>query len=335
MANQFYKRFAAEGTGMLLVAVVFAATVRILFYLSHMDETAIFALEEKGCLWNATSFLFANPLISILSNVLCIAIVATLISQANAKHLFIRLPSVLPSAFVILLFSCHPSFLVMRAEYVSLIFITLALNQIFNAYQSIRKSISAFNVYIFIILGSLFVPELLFYIPIAWIGLIIVQSFDIKAFLASFVTFVFIYFPVFSYYFFTDNIQAFYSLFTPLTQVWNEITILDFSYINYIILAVGALLLVIISVHYSMNSYKDKIRIRIFFSSVITLAILSTILYIATNTGMSTMPLYTLLLSASLIVAHFFALNASQPFRIYFIISLLEYIAAAIYFFLK
>jgi len=325
MASHAYKRLVAEGKGVLIFAFIFAIITRLAFYVSHMNDIDIYMPIKGGYLWDSVAFLFSSPLVSLTASTVFTLFIALLLSKINTKHLFIRQPSVLPSAFVLLLFNCHPSFLIMRAEYIGLLFLLFAVDQLFGAYQSNKKQHSALNVYVAIMVGSLFSPGMMLFIPFAWIGLGIMKSFNIKVFLVSLLCIVFTYFPFFSYYYFTENISQFYSPLISLMQTWDNLVLHSFNYLDYAFLFTGLLSLGILFFQYYINSYKDKIRTRMFFLSIFSMTIFGIILYLTGGIFASTMALFATLLGASQLYGHFFALNTNLSFKLYFILYLVGY----------
>lgn len=322
---RFYKNNIAEGKGILVFSIVLAAVLRLVFYLS-IDNLVLPV--SDGYLWKPLMPLFENPLISLIGSSVVVAGMAVLAAYINTVHVLIRRRSVLPPAFIILFFSCHPAFIVMSPAFLAVLFILYVIFIMFAIYNTGEKSVAAFRVAFMLSLGSMFAPILLIYIPLSWVALAIMRSFNFKSIFASLIGFFIIYFPAFSFYLFTDSLATFYKPFLSVLQV-DDFPFLEFNNILWGVLAFFVIVLGIIIGNNYINSYKDKIKIRAYLSllSFTTATALLLFLFLNISPGVN---LYISMGAGALLMAHFFALIESKGGTILFYIFMILYFMVCI-----
>ncbi len=318
-----YKKHIAEGKGILIFSILFATIIRIIYFLYF---NPVESGSGNGYLWQILYPLFGNPLISLVSSSLCIAILAVLTTHINTEHAFIRRRSILPPSIIILLFSCHPSFIIMSPAYIGALIFLFIISILFASYNQEIKQIPTFKVSFLLALASLFEPVLLIYLPTLWIALGIMRCFNTKSFLASIVGVFIVYFPTYSYFLFTDNINSFLAPFTSIE--FDQLGFLETlaTNIHYWIILVFALvlLIIIISSNY-INRHLDKIKNRA-YSSLLNFITVSAILILIFLNISPKMSLFIVLSTGSLSLAHFFALVEHKGGVILFYISVIFYI---------
>ncbi|MFV0420438.1 MAG: hypothetical protein ACK5KT_17150 [Dysgonomonas sp.] len=319
---RFYKKNIAEGGGILIYSILFAITIRII-YLINFDTIEI--TQSGGYLWDPISFLFSDIYISLATSSIITAALALLAAHINTKHLLIRHKSLLPTSVIVLLFSCHPSFIVMSAEYISALLFLTIINMLFTAYHSEQRQNASFKTNFVLACACLFTPISVIYFPILWISLATMRCLSVKSFMTSLVGIFIVFFPVFSFYLFTDKLDV---LLYPFTSIDIE-QISNFRFFSYnifqwIILGFAILLLVIVIIDGYLNRHKDKIRVRAYINLLQIVAMFSFLAFIFLNIGSST-HLYTILVIGSLLIAHFFALAEKKITVLLFYLSLIFY----------
>jgi len=319
-----YKKHIAEGKNILFYSIAFAILMRVIYYLNFDLSIEVVS---NGYLWKPLSLLFSNPLVSLIANSVFTAGLALLAENINTKHVFIRRRTWLPSAFILLLFSCHPSFVVMSPGYTCALFFLSIISILFASYNSEMKQIPAFKVSFMIALGSLFSPVLLAYLPIIWIALAIMRSFSFKSLLVSLLAVFIIYFPAFSFYLFSSNLEGFIAPFVSigLSDPAN-FTFLQFNIGHWIILGFSIILLSIILSDDYINRHKDKIKIRAYLSMLGLIAISAILLYLFFNVDTQT-DLFIAITTGVGLTSHFFALAERKTTVFFFYFSIIFYLA--------
>jgi hypothetical protein len=322
---QFYKNNIAEGKGILIFSIVVAIIVRLIFYFSTGN---IPLPVSEGYLWQPLIPLFGNPLVFLTGSGVMVVILALLVGHINTTHVLIRMRTMLPPAIIILLFSCHPIFMQMSSGYISALCLLVVINILFGAYNANEKPVGAFRVAFVLSLGSLFAPVMLVYIPLSWVALAIMRCFNFKSFFAAILGILIIYFPTFSFYIFSDHLTLFLKPYLS-TQNLNILPVLQFDYILWGGLSFFIILLGWIIGSNYINSYKDKIRVRAYLSSLSIITVTAILFFLFLNIDPET-NLYIVAGTASLLLSHFFALVDKKSGAILFYIFILFLLAVGI-----
>ena len=330
---RFYKNHIAEGKGILIFSIVLAIFLRIIFTIFSDTPDAVNL--SGGYLWQYFQPFVQNSLYSFIGSSILVALMAISVAHINTDFVLIRRRTLLPPAVIILLFSCHPSFIWISPAYLGVLFMLLIISVLFDSYNEAAKAIIAFKVTFILALGSLFTPILLIYIPLLWVALMIMRCFNAKSLLASLLGLFIIYFPTFSFYLFVDKLDEFI---TPIISSWNidilkNLPALSLSAVVWSILIVMILLISLIIGDNYINRHKDKIRIRACLSllSLITIVALLLSLFLNIAPGVN---LYISIGVGSMLLSHYFALVETKGIAILFYIYIAFYIAVCVLSFL-
>jgi hypothetical protein len=328
-----YKKNVAEGNGMLIFSIVFVIIIRLVYFL-YFDFTHR-SNPVNGYLWKPLSSIFSDSLISLLCSSLVAVSMAVLATHINTTYLFIRRKTILLPAVIVLLFSCHPQFMLMSAEYISTMLFLVIIFILFSAYNSPGKQMFSFKASFILALGSLFTPALLVYLPVLWLALAIMRCFNFKSLLASLLGVFILYFPAFSYYFLTDSLDIFLVPFTSVNV--QQLTDFPFYQLNiggWIILGFSTILLSILVSDNYIDRHKDKIRTRAYLSLLSFIAVLSILAYLFLDIDF-VVYLFIALLTGAFLLSHFFALVEKRGGVILFYFSMIFYILVCIFPFLS
>lgn len=325
MILRSYKKNIAEGLGFVIFSIVFGVIVRAIYFFTFSNTSIHSENTLNGYLWEPIAPLFANPFVSLLSAVASLAVIILILAHINTKYVLIRHKTSLHLAFCILLFSSLPDMVFMNVGYISVIFILIAISRMFGSYSVVKKSKSALEVGFILALGSLFAPGLLMFLPVFWIGLGMMRSFNFRAFLASLFSILCVYFPVYAYFLLANRTDMFlYPFMSGNDQMLSQLPISHFQFVDWLILGFTVFLLVVIFIYNYMTNYKDKIRIRALISSLNVIVLYSLIIFLLVNVNVAS-NLYILLAVFTLLLAHFFVLAQEKWIVYLFYLSLLMY----------
>lgn len=214
-------------------------------------------------LWAAASTQWQEAI-----SLLACAITSYLLIEINTAFALIRTRTTLHVSFyVVLATACiflHPLQPVTFAP----IFFLIAIFRLFASYESPQAAGNIFHSFFFIGLGSLLFPQLLYFLPLFYAGMISFRSLSLKSFFAGIIGATTPYWFLFGYAFYCDKPELFYR---PLREA------VCFQPVSYALLGpeqlvsagVITLISLIISVYYFNISYLDKVRTRIFLSFLI------------------------------------------------------------------
>lgn len=309
-----YQKYIAEGKLPIYFAILASIGLRILFYLYTDNEVSVCDFGD-GFLWVLISSFFENNLlISYLSSFVFAVGISLLASFLNKKYTLIRKRSHLLFAITLLLLSSVPQFAIMNPQLIGGLFFLLAIDKVYASYQSQTSPRMAFDFGFYFAIASLFTPDILLFLPLFWVGLSVMRSFNIKAILSSLLGLVLIYWIVLFYFLSIDNLEGFYRPFL-ISVVWEHIPIMGYSFIEWGTLIFSTILMSIVVFNYYCDNYKDKMRVRANITFVVIVLLYSLLIYFLVPLTSDTCLLISLV-SGSLVVAHFFAL-ANKRWQVY------------------
>lgn len=323
MINRFYKRHIAEGKDILIFAIIFAITIRIVYLVAGIisyNDT-----DEYSYIWNQLSPLVSNPTLSFLLGFICLIIISWFSGLTSTQFVFIRKKTTLISAIPLLLFSSAPLFFTIKAEYFGAMAILLAIYCLFKSYDDKKPQIAAFNIGTLIAISSLFSLSSIIYLPIFWIGMSMMNSLNLKGIISSILAIVSIYIISFSIYFITGQSEEFLE---PFINIANsslaDFPIKSFGLFDYIKFALVSILLLTIAIRSVTTQFKDKIKVRAYTSFFITITAFSFLVYSFLNLHPQ-LNLYIGFCTGSFLIAHFFALNEERwvPWLFYTLLAIL------------
>lgn len=193
----------------------------------------------------------------------------------------------------------------------------LSIFFLFASYQHPNGAFALFDSFTLLGIGSLAFPQLVYFVPILWIGAFMFQSLTIKSFFASILGWSLPYWFFFGYAFFTNQIELFYRPFleivnfhTPqlgLLQSW-EIATLSFCLILYIVSVI----------YVFTTSYSDKIRTRMYLRFLILIC-LCLFAFILLQPAHCIDLISLLFVFVSILIGHMFALSNTKASNLFFI----------------
>lgn len=322
---KFYNRNIKGGRVLGVIALLVFFAIRLFFI--FFDQNLLSLDIGGGILWGQLKSLIPSVDISILLSGVCGILIALTIAWINNKYAIIRVRTLLPSAFVLLLLSIDPHFVVMSPHYIAAIFFMLSVDALFASYQDEKGQRWGIDVGIYLSLASLFVTEYLLLIPLFVIGFSMMRSLSFKMFFALLLPLILVYFLVYSICFSLGSLDLFYAQF-DFELLDNIYVLSSSSSISTHLLAVfGILFLVVLAIDNRLNNYKDKTRVRdcVAFAHL-TLMFLFIVYCLSPIQAISMSVLIPLLITMAFVLARFWE-TATDSWKIYsFFVMLLLYI---------
>ena len=251
----------------------------------------------------------------------CFVLSVLLVMRINSKNLLIRIYSRSVSVAFIFL-SCAAVFLFpsWTGGLVQLCCIA-ALMLLFDSYQDQAAVGKAYYTFLLLGISSMLDANIIFYLPLLWIMMkIIVYALSWRTFFASLLGLATPYWFLCGWLMWQKGGD-----FNAIISLLDVQYLLQFPFgfgsvpLSYqLFIAFTTLLMVIGSVHFIHNSFRDKIRVRQIFYGFITLGILSLVLLFLQPLDDLAMRIF--ILAASPLIAHYWALTNSRISNIIFII---------------
>ena len=270
-------------------------------------------------LWGST-FQEWNELISLGVTI----IIGYVFIETNTTFNLIRTRTSMPVCLYWLiataLFFLHPF---EWTNLVPLVFI-LATYQLFHSYESVSSSPFIFHSFLFIGLGSIAFPQLLYMVPMLWGSMIPFRAISIKSFFASIIGLITPYWFIFGYALYFNEMHI---LLTPLREAAHLYPI-DYSHLTLPEIASWGfitLLLIVSGFHYWQISYMDKTRTRIYHSYLAIAGFWATLLSILQPVHWCEW-LSIQLICTAFLCGHLFSLTRNRFSGIFFIVTFVLYI---------
>lgn len=314
-AHRFQNRITA-GRFTLPAAIVISVACWILtaFLLPDKEVQA-----DDYPLWEIFSRYWAQGWVSGIISFILYGVIGYFLIELNNTFAIIRMRASVQTAIYLLLIAVCPALHVLYAGEVAAATFLVALFFLFKSYQQMRPMGSLFHTFAFIGLGSLLFPQLMFFIPIFWIGARNFQSLNVKSFFASLIGWSVPYWFLLGHAYFHGQMELFYHPFRELItfapvrfdfQLW-ELATLGYLFVLFLVS----------SIHCVAAGYEDKIRTRSYLHFLIFLNF-CIFLYIGLQPapGMHLLPV--LFIGISILAGHLFVLTGSRSSNLFFIFAL-------------
>ena len=223
------------------------------------------------------------------------------------------------TAIYFLLVSVCPAMHILYAGDLVAVTFLIALYFLFRSYQQAKPASYLFHAFVFMGMGSLFFPQLMFFVPVFWIGAYSFQSLHPKSFFASLIGWSVPYWFLLGYTYLSGHMELFYQPFLELVNFRS----IRFGFRPWELATIGYILLLYIvsSSHCLIAGYEDKIRTRSYLHFLIFLNF-CIFVYIGLQPALYPHLFSLLLIGTSILIGHLFVLTNSRSSNLFFIIML-------------
>lgn len=232
--------------------------------------------------------------------------------ELNNQHSLIRTYSrMLSCSYLVLSVAVLPLFVHVEACIVQLCF-ALTYLFMFRAYQDKSAISSVFNAFFLIGVASIWFVQILFLIPI-WLIILrfYVMGMGWRTFWASLLAIITPYWFVGGYYVYLHDVGTLIHHFSSITDFAPLFDFQSISLLNLLALCFISALGIIGMLHFLLNSSKDKIRIRLFFSSFMLMMTATIVFIILQPTHLPNL-LSILIVSVSPLIGHYITFTSSR-----------------------
>lgn len=254
----------------------------------------------------------------------CFVVSAWMMMMINKENLLIRIYSRLVSSAYLVL-TCAAVFLfASRSCAIMQMGAAISLYLLWHCYQD-REAVGwTFYTFLSLGIGSILQSQVLYYLPIFWIIMAwFTYSLSWRTFFASLLGLLTPYWFCLPYYALKGE-NCIETLSSHLSTIFDITPFMDYSTLNItkiVYLGFLVLLMIIGSSHFITTSYRDTIRVRQIYYSLIMIAAFSLFLVVI-QPHCYDMVIHVFILAVSPMIAHFFALTHSRFTNILFIITL-------------
>jgi len=202
---------------------------------------------------------------------------------------------------------------------------------LFQTYQDKRAMGMIFYAYAMLGIGSIFWVQLLWLVPVFWILMATnILAFSGRTFFASILGLVLPYWFLSGYYFLTGQIAMLGAHFADILNVGPLFALKLLDLHHFVTIGFVFLLGILGIVHFLRNSYKDKIRIRMYYEAfiVVELVLMAAIIVFPKMAD----PIMALLITTTApLIGHFLALTHTKLTNITFFVILVIVAALTLY----
>lgn len=265
---------------------------------------------------------------SFLLSLLAITVSAyTLIVMNNSFALIRKRASVQTSNYILLISVCP---LLLHHHYDNLAALSLlyALLFLFRSYQQKEGAGNLFHAFTFLGIGSLFLPPLIGFLPLFWLGSYQFLSLSPRSFFASLLGFALPFWFVLGHLIWHDQLpllSGYVAQWIPFQSSLNILQSWQIATLCYLLL-----LFLVSAIHCLITGFDDKLRTRAFLQYLITLTLclfLAVLLYPQEATGWMTL----ICIPVSILSGHLFVLTHSRSSNLFFIFSAILWLALYFY----
>ncbi|MEG1580288.1 MAG: hypothetical protein RR386_03395 [Bacteroidaceae bacterium] len=256
-------------------------------------------------------------------------VAAYIIVELNNTNTLIRIRSRLTSSTFICLMASATMLHAFTLDNLLVICVLLTYYLLFSSYQKAHAEGCIFHAFIFVGLGSLLLPQLLYFVPFYYLAMIIqLRSFTLRTFLASLLGILLPYVFYMSYLIYYSHLEEILIPFAKLTHV-ESIRLPTDPYQVPLLSFVGVLSLISI-INFWRTKFNDKIRTRmLFYILIIQEFLIAALILLQPQSFKAIMPV--LIMNSSPIIAHYFALSNTIICKIIFFLTLIGLILLTIY----
>ena len=182
MRNQRFQNRVTAGRFTLPAAILISVTCWILSAILlpdleiRKDDYPLWDLFRDSCIPAWGTRLFSFILYSVIGYFLI---------GLNNAFAIIRMRASVQTAIYFLLVSVCPAMHILYAGDLVAVTFLIALYFLFRSYQQAKPASYLFHAFVFMGMGSLLFPQLMFFVPVFWIGAYSFQSLHPKSFFAS------------------------------------------------------------------------------------------------------------------------------------------------------
>jgi hypothetical protein len=246
--------------------------------------------------------LFDNKQIAYLSCLIIMIVVAFVIQRISDMEALIRKHTRLPFMLFLLLVSANAGLLSLREVAIVLLCLIFVIYNLFASYRSSDATGKHFNAGVLTGFAGLFMPPVLWFIPLLWVGMYQLHSLNFRSFMASFIGVCIVYWIVTACCLLRHDFSMMTSLYYGLT----DFKILSTEVFQYhrIGSAVVMVILVAAFFHIKTDKFGNSVRVRQMLSFLINMSVWSFILLLLYGGDSDSFPA-VIYLPSSILITYF------------------------------
>lgn len=312
--NRNFTTYFIESRFISVIIAIVVVLVRFLMFTKRGLPTT--PINDANFIWNTIEpWLQKYPMASFVASTLALFIISFLISEINNRFGIVRTRTSMPFYIPFIIFSVHPMFLRLTPDLPALILVLWSMFPLLATYQSHNTHKYTFQFSALLAMASVFQIYAIILVPLWIIGLKALSEIKFRSLLAAIFGISVVYWIVFAFYVFADNIQGFIAPMIELGQIYDFTRLPDFSVPQWGF--IGSILFFVI--YFISVDNRQIIRERSFTKKILYLSmsviIVSLLLHIL-FLGHTVFWMYVALAFLSIIIAHYYT-NVTSSMVIY------------------
>jgi hypothetical protein len=247
------------------------AVCLLCWFLSYADSAAFPSVREQatnGPLWPFAERLITNRTVACLVVLFILLFVAYMMQRISAMEMLIRVRTRLPFMLIMLLISTNRTLPTVGEGIVLLCFI-VAVCELFRTYQSPEQRGCFFNTGVLIGVGGLFMPPVLSFLPLLWIGMYQFRSLNFRGLMASLTGTLIVYWFALGWCVWKHD----FSIFQSLYNGWTDIQPMTLDVYDQAGPFVTFIIFVAAFLHNKIDVFNNSVRVRRMHSFLLNMAV--------------------------------------------------------------
>jgi len=259
-----------------LPSVLLTFSVCLLCWISGYIYSVGFPITDDNSilpLWGMLCNILSNKIVVYVAGLLLLILSAFVMQRISDIEMLIRERTRLPFMLIVILVSTNAGLIPVKEVSVVMICLVFVIHELFRSYQLPEAAGSFFNAGLLIGIASMFMPQVLWFIPLLWTGMYQFRSLSYKSFMASLVGVLIIYWFLLAWCVWKHDFSMFSSLFSSLAEI--ELFsnyILQYYQIGF---AGVVLLFILASFHIKMDAFNNSVRVRQMLSFLLNMSVWS------------------------------------------------------------
>lgn len=298
------RRMALSSLPNIILTILVCLTCWLVSYQYSTDNPVNGGLEAMP-LWESICRILPTKWLIYIVGLFLICLLSFLIQRINYTFVVVRGKRLLPFLFFLLFVSTNPELLPVRPASVALFFLVGALYELFRSYQKPEATGRAFNISVYLSLGSLLWPHLIWMIPLFWFGMYKLRSLTARSLLTSLLGALTTFGFVLAWCFWQNDYTVFTILLRQLTNI-NFVLIKNPLQIEWLSSLCVISLMIITYVYILLHEFENIIRTRQYLSFLVVFGFYSLVLLGLYQQDSANM-LCLFYVPASMLISYFFS----------------------------
>lgn len=263
-------------------------------------------------LWSILCEFLSSKIVVYIAGLLLLLLSAFIMQRVSDMEMLIRERTRLPFLLFVLLTSTNVGVIPLKEVTVVLLCLVFMVYELFKSYQQPEATGTLFNAGVLIGFASLFMPQILWFVPLLWIGMYQFRSLSLKSTMASLVGVLIIYWFALAWCTWKHDFSMFTLLYSSIADF--KILFIATSFQYYQIGIMGIVLILIMALfHIKIDAFSNSVRVRQMLSFLLNVSVWTLFLMLIYGNSVDSF-IAILYLPGSVLIAYFFE-NMHNRFR--------------------